>query len=100
MPITLHTHPTNWYLYMVSGSLELLTAYVQDIEQQVAKGIEDYKLNAKVEVLGEEREDEAVQVIETHKGLDDQGWSLGEIFGTYFPNLQRRSALITLYSFF
>lgn len=85
---------------MVSGSIELLTAYAQDIEHQVAKGIEDYKLNAKLEVHGEEFGEEAVQVVEFHKGLDDQGWSLGEIFGVYFPNLQRRSALITLYSFF
>lgn len=93
-------HPLNWYQHEMSGSVELLDAYVTDIERQVAKGIADYKANAKQIVVDEHLGDEAVRIVEVHNGLDDGTWHLPEIFEVYFPNLQRRSALITLYSFF
>lgn len=95
-----NNHPLNWYQYEVSGSVELLTAYVADIERQVVMGIADYEANAEQVVIDEEHGPEAVRIIEVYKDLDDEGWHLPEIFGVYFPNLQRRSALITLYSFF
>lgn len=95
-----HNHPLDWYQYEMSGSVELLNAYVMDIERQVAKGIADYKANAKRIVVDEHLGDEVVRIVEVHNGLDDQTWHLPEIFEVYFPNLQRRSALITLYSFF
>ena len=46
--------------------------------------------------LGEEAE----QAIKVHKGLGDDTWDLESVFEGYFPNLQRRSALITLFAFF
>jgi hypothetical protein len=39
------THSLNRYQYEVSGSIELLTAYVADIERQIAMGIADYEAN-------------------------------------------------------
>src|SRR5439155_12279325 len=37
--------------------------------------------------------------VEAHRGLNGMTWDLKGIFEDYFPNLHRRSALITLYSF-
>lgn len=95
-----NNHPLNWYQYEVSGSIELLTAYVADIERQIAVGIADYEASAKQVVIDEENGPEGAYIVEIYKDLDDRGWHLPEIFGVYFPNLQRRSALITVYSFF
>lgn len=95
-----NNHPLNWYQYEMSSSVELLDAYVTDIERQVAKCIADYTTNVKHVVVDEHLGDEAVRIVRVHNGLDDETWHLPEIFEIYFPNLQRRSALITLYSFF
>lgn len=95
-----NNHPLNWYQYEVSGSIELLTAYVVDIERQIAVGIAGYEAHAEQVVSDEEHGPEGGNIVEVYKGLDDRGWHLPEIFNVYFPNLQRRSALITLYSFF
>ncbi|MES2415203.1 MAG: hypothetical protein V4614_15465 [Pseudomonadota bacterium] len=89
--------PLNWYRFDASGSVELLAAYVEDIETQVAKGIAEYKANTNTTVVKNFDED---SVVGLHKGLDDGTWHFPEVFEVYFPNLQRRSALITLYSFF
>lgn len=97
---TPYNHPLNWYQYEVLSSVELLTAYVADIERQVAAGIADYEANAEKVVIDEEHGQDAVRIVEVYKDLDNEGWHLPEIFVVYFPNLQRRSALITLCSFF
>lgn len=95
-----YTHPLNWYQHEITGSIELLNSYVRDVEQQIAKGIADYKSNAKKIIVDEQFGAESGRIVEVHNGLDDGTWDLSEIFEVYFPNLQRRSALITLYSFF
>ena len=38
-------------------------------------------------------------MVEIHRGIDDETWDLKSIFEEHFPNLQRRSALITLFGF-
>jgi hypothetical protein len=93
-------HPLNWYRYDVKGSLELLDSYVSDIESQVAKGIANFEANAETIVVEGKNPEEPPRFIQIHQSLDDQAWDLGVIFCEYFPNLQRRSALITLFSFF
>ena len=47
-----------------------------------------------------EHEDEPAKIITVHKELDDDTWNLKSVFEEYFPSLQRRSALVTLFSFF
>jgi hypothetical protein len=95
-----NAHPLNWYPYEITGAVELLVAYVNDIEAQVEKGISDFKANTEQIVVEPEHEEDPGRVITVHKGLDDGTWHLESVFEEYFPNLQRRSALITLYSFF
>jgi hypothetical protein len=73
----------NWYQYDASFSIELMISFGDGIEKQAAESIANYK-NAKQ--LG------------GHRGLDD-GWDLDNIFGEYFPSLQRRSAFLTVWSY-
>lgn len=84
----------------MSNSIELLSAYVQDIEMQVLRSIEEYKKNTTKAIIESHIPDEPPRVVALHKGLDDETWHFPEVFEVYFPSLQRRSALITLYSFF
>lgn len=93
-------HPLNWYQYDVRGSLELLDSYVSDIESQVANGIANFEANVEIIVVEGTHSAEPPRLIKVHQSLDDHTWDLEDVFREYFPNLQRRSALITLFSFF
>jgi hypothetical protein len=95
-----NSHPLNWYPSEVTGSVELLAVYVADIEGQVCKGITDYQLRAAKVFVEPRFDEEPGRVVTVHKDLDDDTWDLTTIFEEYFPSLQRRSALVTLFSFF
>jgi hypothetical protein len=74
----------NWHQYDVVFSIELIKSFVRGVEQQAADSIRDYRDSKS---SGE------------HRGLDDESWDLQEIFEEYFPSLQRRSALLTIWAF-
>lgn len=93
-------HPVNWYPYDVRGSIELLDSYISDIEGQIDKGIANFEANAESIIVEGIHPEESPNHIQIHQGLDDHTWDLGGIFREHFPNLQRRSALITIFSFF
>lgn len=93
-------HPLNWYRYDVTGSIEILEAYIDNVECQADKTANDFKADAEEVCVEGKHQDEPPRFITVHKGLDDASWDLQGIFLQYFPNLQRRSALITLFSFF
>lgn len=90
--------PTNWYSYDASLSIQLLWKYIEGIEQQIEDGKKRFKqeLEIRIEDRGGLEEGRAKR---EYRGLDDETWDLDNVFERYFPNLQRRSALITLYSF-
>ncbi|NHC63073.1 hypothetical protein [Paenalcaligenes suwonensis] len=93
-------HPLYWYKYNVSGSIEILDAYISDVEQQVDKSTANFKANSEEVVIEGVYKDEPPTCITVYKGLNGGSWDLNAIFLEYFPNLQRRSALITLFAFF
>jgi hypothetical protein len=75
----------NWYQYDASFSIELMMSFVDGIEKQAAESIANYK---------------AIQhTAAEHQGLERDSWDLGNIFGEYFPSLQRRSAFLTVWSY-
>ena len=75
----------NWYQYDASFSVELMTSFVGSIEKQAAESVANYK---------------AIQhTADGHQGLDRESWDLENIFGEYFPSLQRRSAFLTVWSY-
>src|SRR6266404_1002649 len=77
--------PLNWYQYDVSFSIELMRSFVQSVEELAANSILKYQ--TKKSEGG-------------HQGLDEDTFDLREIFETYFPSLQRRSALLTVWGMF
>ena len=90
----------NWYKYDISFSLELIDSFVQGIEAQVVKSIARFGEVKESFVLEEIPEEGIARVVEVHQGLDDETWDLNSIFRNHFPNLQRRSALLTLTGYF
>ncbi len=75
----------NWYQYDASLSVELMISFVDGIEKQAAESVTNYK---------------AIQhTADGHQGLDRESWDLENIFGEYFPSLQRRSAFLTVWSY-
>jgi hypothetical protein len=76
----------NWYEYDVSSSIERIISFVEGVERQAAESILNYRSSK----LSENR----------HQGLDGDSWNLDDMFEEYFPSLQRRSALLTVWGFF
>ncbi|MGC2698116.1 MAG: hypothetical protein WA738_20195 [Candidatus Angelobacter sp.] len=74
----------NWYQYDVGFSIELIKSFVLGVERQAADSIVDYRNTKKRGA---------------HLGLDEDSWDLQEVFEEYFPTLQRRSALLTVWGF-
>jgi hypothetical protein len=72
----------NWYQYDASFSIELLLSLVEGIENQAADSITNYRTK---------------RTEDGHQGLDEDSFNLEEIFGEYFPSLQRRSAFLTIW---
>jgi hypothetical protein len=92
--------PLNWYRFDVKFSVELLVAYVDGVEAQVNRSIEEFRAGHQEDAGQEVRNEGYVAVSAHYAGLDDSSWDLASIFESYFPNLQRQSALITLCGFF
>jgi hypothetical protein len=94
----------NWYHNDVSFSIELIESFVKGIEKEAEESILRYEKEKQRELLLEdsasENEETCVTAIETHQGLDSESWNLDTIFHEYFPSLQRRSGLLTVYAHF
>jgi hypothetical protein len=92
----------NWYPDFIN-SVELIDTFVTIVEKQTEEAILEYHTGKQVEYVEEDvggEEGVRSQRVETHLGLDDMSWSLNTLFEEYFPSLQRRSALLTVYGFF
>jgi hypothetical protein len=74
--------------------MELLLEYVRGVERQIAEASEAFQKNKLIRIEEDSRE----AVIE-YRGLDDTTWDLRSVFEEYFPNLQRRGALISICCF-
>tara|TARA_R110001583_G_scaffold175527_1_gene330107 strand:- start:10118 stop:10471 length:354 start_codon:yes stop_codon:yes gene_type:complete len=90
----------NWYDHDVSRSLEIIESFVDGVEVQVDESIARYEKEKESVVLDETVEECYQQEIDIHQGLNDQAWDLDSIFKSYFPSLQRRSALLTICGYF
>jgi hypothetical protein len=90
----------NWYKYDISFSIELMESYTSLIESQAEELYKNFEKFKNCEILEEVPEENYARIVVTHQGLNDETWDLNGIFSDYFPSLQRRSALITLCSYF
>jgi len=90
----------NWYKYDISFSLELIDSFIKQIESQVDETVIRFEKEKETFVFEEIPEEGVVQTDSVFQGLDNETWDLEGVFANYFPNLQRRSALLTLVGFF
>jgi hypothetical protein len=91
--------PQTWHAF-VQGQLELLRSHVQEREEQIQGSVHDYEIS-KVATDVEHGDDEyPIVILEEHLGIEGPPGELQDIFAYYYPNLQRRSLLIILFSFF
>jgi hypothetical protein len=87
-----------WHQYDVSFSAELIESFVDGIEIQAAESIDNYERGKAIEI--DETHPEENYARSVHQGLDGETYHLPTIFREYFPSLQRRSALLTVYGYF
>lgn len=87
------------WLSEVQYEIHLLRVYVEKTEEQVTESIAEY--HREREFLTYETGDPEFpeEGFFVHRNVDGSTFHLPTIFEDYFPNLQRRSALITLFSF-
>ena len=90
--------PHTWY-HFVQGQIDLLRTHVQGLEEQIDESVKSYE-KEKVATDVEDTDDGYPNIIlEEHREIEGPPNHLDEIFEYYFPNLQRRSTLIILFSF-
>lgn len=91
--------PRGWYTDVTDG-LVVLRGYVKSVERLIVESIEIYEREKENHVIREDPDEGWIDVVTVHHGIDDSTYHLDSIFKEHFPDLQRRSALITLVSFF
>jgi len=91
--------PLNWYRFDVKFSIELLELFIKNVEDQIEVSIQEYFNKKETLVLDEHQEIDSAKNIDVYQGLDGKAWDLEGVFKEYFPNLQRRSAFLSLYGF-
>lgn len=92
--------PKYWYKNRANSELQFLTMFIDDIESQCKDGIQKYTIEQENVVVEEDEKRNIYDAYTIYRGLDSYAWDLDGIFKDYFPNLQRGSALITLFGFF
>lgn len=90
--------PLTWHLFLPL-TIDLIATYVSEIEAQVERGIAEYQSGEGTTIVPILDDDDSGDTVAIHKGIHSGLWDLRSIFESYLPNLQRRSALITLFSF-
>ena len=92
----------SWYRHDVSFSAELIDSFVRSVEKQVADSIVRYEEEKQTQLVHYDAGEDGVYAapVETHEGLESETWNLETIFKEYLPNLQRRSAFLTVYGYF
>jgi len=94
---------SNWYTMIFAPSVELIEHFVGQVENQIADVIDKYNAGKRTYFALDDAEQDGrqyAQEVETFGNLDSMGWDMKKLFEEHFPNLQRRSALITVYSSF
>lgn len=86
-------------LYTFDVTYRLMNAFINNTEEAVALSVSTYKATGpqidRIEISPEEG---IYEQIEHYQGLDEHAGDiiLDDVFESYFPSLQRRSALLTL----
>ncbi|EPW6426783.1 TPA: hypothetical protein NJ550_004653 [Vibrio parahaemolyticus] len=90
----------NWHLYYMAPTVELLIGFADSTESQIATQIQNYRDNKKHVVVELEGMPEADYMVTEFSGLTSDTWDLESVFTEYYPNLNRRSAVLTIVGVF
>ncbi len=90
--------PRTWYAF-VQGQLELLRGHVQEREQQIDESVKAYEKGRRGTDVEQSDDGYPIVILEEYSGIEGPPNELEDIFKYYYPNLQRRSILIVLFSF-
>ncbi|HLA59113.1 MAG TPA: hypothetical protein VK622_10150 [Puia sp.] len=92
--------PRNWYKDRIETELHFIENFLKNVEHQIWLGIKDFE-NCTIETYEENDDWEAPDRIASREymGVDGLTWDLDDLFKSYYPNLQRGSAFITLHAF-
>lgn len=85
------------YIWNASREIELFKSYVDGIEEQLVA--QAAKLHDEKNIIDNTYDIVHGKAIKVVDGMSDQEWDLSMIFDKYFPNIQRSSAFISIYSF-
>jgi hypothetical protein len=92
---------SDWYSHECMFSIDVLEVFIKNVEEQIKVSIDNYKVK-KEALNGKEydyNEEWGVEIYAQINGLSFEIFDLDETFKEYFPNLQRKSSLITLFSY-
>ncbi len=89
----------NWHRDHILFEIPILKAFILGVEANVAESIKSFERNVKTVATIEIPSEGISQPVRGLSGLNDTTYDLDGIFKEYFPQLQRQTALITLYSF-
>ncbi|NUW67395.1 hypothetical protein [Vibrio coralliilyticus] len=90
----------SWYESYLSPTFELMSSYIDGVEEQAELSVQNFEEGKETHIIEEVPEEGYVRAITVYRGLNDETWDIHGIFQDYFPNLQRKSALLTLTGMF
>jgi hypothetical protein len=93
---------SDWYATVLTPAVELIDHFVGQVEPQIAHAYNQYETGRKSYLAVDDVSDgqQFAQEVERYGNLDSMGWDMKALFEKHFPNLQRRSVLMTVYSSF
>jgi hypothetical protein len=97
-PVVLGLEPLTWYR-LVELQIDLLRNHVDELEARIGESLKAYESKKVATYVEHDNEMYPIVILEEHRGIEAPPSELEEIFLYYFPNLQRRSTLIVLFSF-
>ncbi len=92
-------HVRTWHSE-IEFEMILLRTYIERVECQIAESIDDYHSKKKTSTIHVDPDEGWADTVTEYSGVNDSTYDLDSIFEEYFPDLQRGSALMTLFSFF
>jgi hypothetical protein len=91
-----------WYRNDIGFSLPLISSFVQLVEDQVKTATQKFRSDKFIEIVEDDNGDYGMEghPVISFGGLDSDAYDIDTLWEEYFPNLLRRSALITVYGYF
>lgn len=88
----------NWYDQNMKQGIELMSAYIEEVESARSAALDAYHKYKKVDV--EPIDEFHAVIITSFRNLESTTFDLEDIYKNYFPNQSRHACLVTVISMF